>query len=185
VALWLNLMLQLGVAFDDDPLLPWGGQLPAASQETDSFHRLNAIYDTADAYLEEIAGKEGEHFSTAIDRFLQASPQELVEQSAQSSEQLINVLARLYPEKHLAVDYGDLQSFMQATIALCLNAGINVKDKIVLLIVFDFLMGFEAHASPLYLPELTNLGTANLVDMSLSTLIQRMKSLLQRQMGGR
>ncbi|MDD4880649.1 MAG: hypothetical protein PHX10_03650 [Gallionellaceae bacterium] len=177
--LWLDLMVRLGAAFDDDPLLPWGGKLADAAPGGDSLAQLNEINDTAAGYLDKVAGAAGERWAAAIGRFIQGSPQELVVQPAQSSELLVNTLASLYPEKHQAAGYPALQAFMQGTIARSLKAGVNAKDKIVLLILCDFLLGWEASASPVFLPVLTNAGATTLADTALPELLQRMKALMQ------
>lgn len=179
IALWLNMMLQLGVAFDEDPLLPWRGKLPDVGPDGDSFAALNAIYDSAEGYLEKVAGPANAHLSAAIGRFVQATAQELVVLPSQSTELLVNSMARLYPEKYQAADYPTLQAFMQATIARCLQAGINVKDRIVLLILFDFVLGMEADANPLFISALTRNGAETLAEMPLAELLQRMQTLLQ------
>lgn len=178
IALWLNMMLQLGVAFDEDPLLPWRGNLPEIGPDGDSFAALNALCDTAEGYLEKVAGPAGEHLTTAIGRFVQASARDLVVHPSQSTEQLVNSMARLYPEKYQAVDYPALQAFMQATIARCLQAGINVKDRIVLLILFDFVLGMQADANPLFIPALTRDGADTLAEVPLQALLERMQVLM-------
>lgn len=177
--LWLELMVRLGVAFDEDPLLPWGGKLADATPGEDSYTQLKAIHDTAAGYLDKVAGKEGERWAAALGRFIQASPQDLVMKPAQSSDLLANSLAGLYPEKHQAAGYPALQAFMQGTIARCLKAGISVKEKIVLVMLFDFLFGWEASASPVFVPALTNAGALTLADIPLPELLQRMKMLMQ------
>jgi hypothetical protein len=178
IALWLNLMVRLGPAFDEDPLLPWAGKLPDAEPGGDSFAQLNTIHDTAEDYLARVAGEAGERQAAALGRFIQASPQELVVQPAQSSDLLVNTLASLYPEKHQVAGYPALQAFMQGTIARCLKAGINVKDRIVLVMLFDFILGWEASVSPVFAPTLTA-GAATLADIPLAELLQRMKALMQ------
>ncbi|MFA5083212.1 MAG: hypothetical protein WC474_11745 [Hydrogenophilaceae bacterium] len=177
--LWLDLMVRLGVAFDEDPLLPWGGKLVDVGPGEAAYAQLSAAHDAAAGYLEKVAGKGGERRAAALGRFIQGSPQELVVQPSQSSELLTNTLSSLYPEKHQAAGYPALQAFMQGTIARSLKAGINAKDKIVLLILFDFLIGWEASASPVFLPALTNAGAATLADMGVAELLQRMKALMQ------
>ena len=184
IALWLNMMLQLGVMFDEDPLLPWRGKLPEISPESDSFAALNALFDTAESHLEKVAGPKGERLAAAIGRFVQASAQDLVVQPSQSTEQLVNTMARLYPEKYQSADYPALQAFMQMTIARCLKAGINVKDRIVLLILFDFILGMDADANPLFLPALTRDGEDTLADVPLEELLQRMQALMQALIQG-
>lgn len=176
VALWLNLMVLLGVAFDEDALLPWRGALPGIARPADSFATLNAIYDSAEDYLDKIAGP---FQAAAMGRFLQSSPQELVVQPSQSSEHLVNSMARLYPEKYQAADFPALQAFMQATIADCLKAGINVKDRIVLLMLFDFILGRDAHASPLYAPTLTRAGADALAGLPIPELLDRMRAVMR------
>jgi hypothetical protein len=176
---WLNLMMQLGVAFDEDPLLPWGGKLPPAADAANPSSGLQAIQDTAEAYLAKLAGEEGDRLAAAIGRFLKASPQELIVEPSKSSDLLANALAGLYPEKYQATDYPALQAFMQGTIARCLKAGINVKEKIVLLMLFDFMLGWEASTSAVFAPSLANSGGLTLVDIPLPELLQRMKTLMQ------
>jgi hypothetical protein len=189
IALWLNMMLQLGVTFDEDPLLPWRGKLPEISPGDDSFAALNDLYGTAEGYLEKIAGPNGDRLAAAIGRFVQASAQDIVVQPSQSTEQMVNAMAKLYPEKYQSADYPALQVFMQATIARCLKAGINVKDRIVLLMLFDFILGMDADVNPLFIPALTRNGEDTLAEVPLGELLQRMQTLMQGliapQSGGR
>ncbi|TCJ20406.1 hypothetical protein EZJ19_00485 [Parasulfuritortus cantonensis] len=178
IMLWLDLMVRLGVAFDDDPLLPWAGRFPEAAGEGGK--RLQELGDRAQDYLAKVAGPGGERLAAALGRFAAAGVDELVVRPVESSDQLAETLARLYPEKHQAAGYPAVQAFMQGTIAAGLQAGIRAKDRIVLTIEFDYLFGWGATASPVFQAALAGPAAA---ELPVADLLARMQAFARRLAG--
>jgi len=91
IYLFVSLMLYLGSSFDTDPQLGWAVVGLRNPSEPDSFLRIEAVYDSAVAYLDRVAGPNGQNTAAAIRRLTEGQ-----------------ALAALYPEKLRELDSGQL-----------------------------------------------------------------------------
>lgn len=70
VRLYLSLTFMLGGHFDDDPQLPWAGEILRDEKIETQSARITRLYQDARDYLAQVAGERGEHLDAALRRLL-------------------------------------------------------------------------------------------------------------------
>ena len=101
IGLYVSLAFVLGIAFDEDPQIPWAGQRLSRPSETDSATRIGEVYQIALEYLGATAGEECEHVVRAM---LRIRSFDLDNAPATEGEQWIDdmagVLHDIHPRKY-------------------------------------------------------------------------------------
>ncbi len=147
---YVPLMLLLGSYFDEDPQLPWAAAILKDEAVSDPGARAERLYDEAMAYLDAVAGEEGELLLAALKR-LRERPVAQVWQPGSENVQtrVAGLLREVWPQKarrvgadalaqvarcaaQAARDYdvpGDLGIAVFATLMFMLGSGFSADPQ--------------------------------------------------------
>ncbi len=148
----IELMVLLGHAFADDPLLPGIGVAlgdPGTADERDPLARARALHSAALDYLDPVYGVDGTHFNMALQQLL-AQPVRL---STGSREQFQHAaLARLeqfWPQRFAAVGEQSMQQALRQHIARAVHYGIRNETGVFTYLTFSYVLGSGFDQDPL------------------------------------
>jgi hypothetical protein len=140
VRLYLELMLMLGSAFDEDPQLPWAAAALAA--DGDETARIDGLYKKVIEFAARTAGPKGEY----LDRVLKALPAERLEGYAGSGatnfeEYMLRRLGMLYPERTEAVGRDALRVVISRAVEAARRTRLTTEAGVVMYVVLMFFLG--------------------------------------------
>ena len=96
IYLFVSLMLYLGSSFDTDFQLPWAADALKEASEEDPFTRIDRTYHAALDYLHRVAGPDGIHTRSAIERYIVCVPRV----NSKPLEKLPEMLMEIHPQKY-------------------------------------------------------------------------------------
>ncbi|NRD54830.1 hypothetical protein [Corallococcus exiguus] len=101
--LYAGLMMQLGVAFDEDPFHPWAHtalrNTPSAAYPIAEHQRVRSLYGASTEYFQRVLGKDSEHLRNALFRATQLRLDSLPSGGAGFVERMRRLLLDLYPQR--------------------------------------------------------------------------------------
>lgn len=120
--LYLEAVLQFGIAFDADPLLPWAGRILADPNHPDEMDRAFLLRDAIRAYLDRISGPGHARARAAFLRLqaLLESPPDTA-----STPEIRARLIEAYPERALDAGPAALDALLARADAAAAAAGLS------------------------------------------------------------
>lgn len=137
IYVYVSLMLYLGSYFDTDPQLPWAAAGLNDKSQPDAFLRVDATYQSATAYLDRVAGPDGEFFVAAMDRFMRITG----DLARSSSVALAEILKWMYPEKLNELSEEQFQKVAQLSYESVRAHALESRQGVVLFAALALLLG--------------------------------------------
>ncbi|WNG61222.1 hypothetical protein F0U59_45825 [Archangium gephyra] len=144
---YLNLMLLLGVGFDDDPQLPWArGALHDASRGEEL---MASLWSDAVVYVKRVAGPKGRAYRKALLRTRALTKTVLMLPTWTKASDGASLLAALYPEKFATIEKSQ-EDFFEVALRHCQRHDEKAKGVAPLYQVLMFLLGSHFEVDPRY-----------------------------------
>jgi len=146
--MFLSLMLYLGSHFDSDP--QYASVVAALRDDAigQASDRLEAAYDAVTTYLDEVAGAEGEHVSTAVQRVLSTVVPELRAAPAVNYDYVLQMLDWIWPQKFAHLGEARIRELVQSVLPVAKENGIATPAGACLYVVASFLFGHALERDP-------------------------------------
>jgi hypothetical protein len=150
---WSVLALLFGAGWDADPQLVWAA--PALSTPPPAEPgalRMAAVLAAGLAWRTRVMGPDDEFLLAALERFVSASPEQLLATASRSQPDLLAQLAGLYPEKRGALSDALLAELLNRAIAEARELGLLDRWGVVYVVLLMLLFGAGVLRDPLYAP---------------------------------
>ena len=160
IYVYVGLMLYLGSYFDTDPQLPWAAAGLNDKSQPDPFLRVDATYDSATAYLDRVAGPDGEFSVAAVDRFTKVTE----DLTRSSSVALSEILKWMYPEKFNELSDEQFQKVAQLSYENAQAHALEIRQGVVLFAALASLLGHRFVDDPQFFWAAEVLNNPKLMD---------------------
>jgi len=146
---YIDLMLSLGTDFAIDPQLPWAGALiNDGSQDVST--RVDLLHAAALAYIDRVAGEEGEHYLRAVLRARSLSYEEAGAEGGDFAGSLRALCVRLWPRKHREIRGDPMPRFLAEAISSSERDGMGEPGARMIYAALMFLLGSSFATDPLH-----------------------------------
>jgi hypothetical protein len=176
----IDLMLSLGLDFAADPQLPWAAAA-LNDESNDVSTRIDLLHDGALAYLDRVAGEDGQHYLRAVLRAGSLSYQEASADDGNFEASARALFLRLWPRKLREIRGGPMVRFLALATSSSERDGLGGPGARVVYAGLMFLLGSGFATDPLYPWAAGTLRDAALAGEARSrALIERAKEHLER-----
>jgi hypothetical protein len=140
--LYMDLMILLGSAFDEDPQLPWARTTLDDPSAGDASGRLHRLQDKALAYLNRVAGPNNEYVDAAAARMLE-NQDSLVPNAdgAAFVPGLARTIQHVYPEKAAYLGDDGVHQLVNGAIRAAQARGIATRAGVTIASVLQLMLG--------------------------------------------
>lgn len=146
---YIDLMFLLGSNFDTDLQLPWAGEILRDADVPNQFVRIDKLYSTALAYLDEVAGPGNAHIKEALFRLRKEV--RLVPSTIAYGDFMPYLAARfrdVYPQKCSRIGKECLNQLIQSGVAEALSRGFAGMEGLALYVCLIFALGSGFASDP-------------------------------------
>lgn len=147
VYLYVSLMLYLGSYFDSDQQLPWAAETLEDDGFPSPFARIEATFDRALSYMDEVYGARNEHLTRAVEK-LSAGPAKHLAKLPASRGDMSAALDWVFPQKCEALGEDRLSSLVEQGIAKAKDHDIATRRGATLLTGLMFMLGHGIDRDP-------------------------------------
>ncbi|MCB1771492.1 MAG: hypothetical protein KDJ31_17620 [Candidatus Competibacteraceae bacterium] len=150
VYVYVSLMFLLGSHFDEDPQLPWVGELLKDEAPETALARMTPIYDQAMTLLDSMVGPENEYLRQTLGLFQQPRVFESLPEAPSIGHRLLLLLQALAPQRYQALGDDILRHLVRHGYAAVKQHGLTTERGAMIYLSLAFLLGAGFDRDPLY-----------------------------------
>ena len=149
VCRYLTLMFMLGSYFDIDPQTDWAGGI--LRRDEPASVRMGRLYDRAMAYVQRIAGDDGQHYRRMMIRAYEMLDASLPKTgSGKLAADAMAFGQRLYPQKHHAIGKNGWRRLLKSASAAAPRHGCQGREGFILYAALAFVLGVHFARDPIF-----------------------------------
>ncbi|MDD2734875.1 MAG: hypothetical protein PHF56_13115 [Desulfuromonadaceae bacterium] len=186
--LYLELMMSLGIGFDNDPQFIWLHPFLQKMDGVGSVARARLLHFHATAYLDRAYGVNWEFGNAAIKRAVQINTDQLRVVGSGIGSRSMQLLHSIHPERMDFLDRYSLDSLMAQAVNEAMSARLPHPEGIGLLFLLKFAFGHEICSDPRHpwfvriLHEESGRSESERMEWLTARTRKYMETLLQQQM---